>query len=422
MKRRRFFQSLTAAALTLPGTRLLGREHATQTLEMVPEDSGYYWELLRKSFPLTDERVYFNTGGLGPSPYQVIEAIDQKQLELETICETGHHYHEVVREKVAKFVGANTEEIAFTRNATEGMNFIARGVPLKAGDEIIMTTHEHPGGAVPWLAVAKQNDLRLKLIEPIHDAPQKMLELVEKTISPKTRVIMISHVPCTLGTVFPAKEICALAKARGLVTVLDGAQAVGQISIDLHDIGCDFYVTSGHKWLLGPKGTGFIYIAESAHEFYKPSFVGAYSDNGYDLNDMSLNFRQDAIVTEYGTRDAPKIWGIGAAVDFMQMIGKDRVQQRLHSLTTRFKNHLEAIDGVNCLTPRDESLSGGIVTFKMRQMKSTDVSKNLARDYQMRVRNIHENNINGTRISIHVFHSEEEIDRLGNAIAELAKA
>lgn len=422
MKRRRFFQSLTAAALTLSGTKLLGREQIGRLLEAAPPESEQYWQLLRNSFPLTDERLYFNTGGLGPSPYQVIEAVDQKQMELETICETGHNYHQMVREKLASFVGANPEEIAFTRNATEGMNFIARGVPLKAGDEVIMTTHEHPGGAVPWLAVAKQNGIAIELIEPFHAEPAKMLSLVENSISEKSRVLMISHVLCTLGTVFQAKELCALAKSRGLITVLDGAQAAGQIDLDLHDIGCDFYVASGHKWLLGPKGTGFLYIAEKAHDYFRPSFVGAYSDNGYDLNALALTFRKDAIVTEYGTRDAPKIWGIGAAVDFMNTIGMARVESRLRSLATRFKNRLDSIDGAHCLTPRDQGLSAGIVTFKLERLKSTEVSQRLARDYKMRVRNIHENNINATRISLHVFHSEKEVDALGDAVAALAGA
>lgn len=421
MKRRSFIQNLAGAFLLAPGSHLLSKTFQQPNLRAFSPDDENYWRLLRQSFPLTDQRIYFNTGGLGPSPFQVLQAVDQKQLELETICETGHNYHQEVREKVAAFVGANAEEIAFTRNATEGMNFIARGISLKAGDEVVTTTHEHPGGAIPWLAMAKQSGIKIRPIEPIHDDPEGMEKLIQKQITSRTRVLMLSHIPCTIGTVFQAKQLCKMAKAHGLISVLDGAQAVGQIQVNLHEIGCDFYVTSGHKWLLGPKGSGFVYIAEHAHEYFQPSFVGAYSDNGYDLNAQELAFRKDAIVTEYGTRDAPKIWGVGTAVDFMNMIGMQQVESRVKSLSSRLKNHLDEISGAYYLTPKNQELSAGIVTFKIENHESTEVNRILGQMYKMRVRNIHENNINGTRVSLHIFHSKDEVDALAQAISEIAQ-
>ncbi|MFQ5629935.1 MAG: aminotransferase class V-fold PLP-dependent enzyme, partial [bacterium] len=301
MKRRSFFQKLTGSLLLLPAAKLSAKTVIATPFSTISPQASNYWQLIRQSFPLTRERIYFNTGGLGPSPYQVLEAVDRKRLELETICETGHKYHEIAREKVAAFVGAKPQEIAFTRNATEGMNFVAHGLRLKAVDEVITTTHEHPGGALPWLAVAKQSGVKLKLIEPVHDDPDEMQKRLKSQIGCRTRVMMLSHVPCTLGSVFQVRQLCEMAKKHGLITVLDGAQAVGQIPVNLHEIGCDFYVASGHKWLLGPKGSGFIYISEEAREFFHPTFVGAYSDREYDLNALKLTLRKDAIVTEYGT-------------------------------------------------------------------------------------------------------------------------
>lgn len=420
MKRRSFLQNLAGAFLLAPGSHLASKTIQRPNLSAFSQDDENGWRLIRQSFPLAGQRIYFNTGGLGPSPFQVLEAVHEKQLELETISETGHHYHREVREKVAAFVGANAAEIAFTRNATEGMNFIARGIPLKAGDEVITTTHEHPGGAIPWLAVAKQSGIQIKLIEPIHDDPAGMEKLIQKQITSRTRVLMLSHILCTIGTVFQARQLCKMARAHGLISVLDGAQAVGQVRVNLHETGCDFYVTSGHKWLLGPKGSGFIYIAEHAQEYFQPSFVGAYSDNGYDLNALELAFRKDAIVTEYGTRDAAKIWGVGAAVDFMKMIGMQQVESRVKFLASRLKNHLDDIAGASSLTPKNQELSAGIVTFKIENHASTEVSRILGQKYKMRVRNIHENNINGTRISLHIFHSKDEVDALAQAIREIA--
>lgn len=421
MKRRRFLQSMGQALLAVPGASVLATStHRGLTSLRNPRSDD--WFLVRQAFPLTRERIYFNTGGLGPSPYAVLDAVEEKRRELEAICETGHQMHQVVREKVARFLNADPQEIAFTRNATEGMNFVARGIQLNPGDEIITSTHEHPGGAMPWLAKAKQRDLRIRLIEPVHDDPRALIELIRAQLTPRTRVLMLSHIFCTIGSVTPVQALCAFAREQGLVSVIDGAQAVGQIPVDLHGLGCDFYVTSGHKWLLGPKETGVLYISRVAQEKFRPSFVGAYSDAGYDLNALALRFRDDAIVTEYGTRDAAKIWGIGAAVDFLSAIGMERVATRARALASYLREQLIKLERVTWLTPANPAYSAGIATFRVEGIASTEVTRQLAKVYRIRVRNIHENNINATRISLHIFNSFEECDALAAAIHDLANA
>ena len=420
IKRRRFLQSFLGAMAAIPVAPVLNKLHAAPSVPFQGLDEPELWRLVRKSFPLTTERVYLNAGGLGPSPYPVLDAVESMRHELETISETGHHHFDEIRAKVAAFVGADDTEIAFTRNATEGMNFIARGVVLQPGDEVLTTTHEHPGGAMPWLAVAKDTGIRVRLFEPEND-PQKMLETIRKHLTPKTRVLMLSHMTCTLGTVFPVKEICALAKERGIISVLDGAQPLSQIPVDLHDIGCDYYTTSGHKWLLGPKETGFIYIAKDVRPSFKPSFVGAYSNVKYDLDKLELTYRMDSIVNEYGTRDAAKINGVGAAVDFMNAIGPERVFNRLHTLAMRLKPKLQEIPGVELLTPMDNASSGGIVTFRIKGMDYQKVSGILGEKFKLRVRNVGEHHINAIRASLHIYISEEEVDRVANAVAKIAK-
>lgn len=378
------------------------------------------WRLVQQSVPIAPSRRYFNTGGLGPMLYPVLEAIEEKMRELNSVSETGHQLHETVREKVAGFVGADPLEIAFTRNATEGMNFIARGIDLQPGDEILMTTHEHPGGAVPWLAVARDRKLRVRLFEPEND-PQAMIRVVEKNLSPRTRVLMFSHVTCTLGTVFPAQELCTLARRHGVISVIDGAQAVGQIPVDLHHIGCDYYTTSGHKWLLGPRETGFVYISRAVRPRFRPSFVGAYSDNGYDLDRLHLVYREDAIVNEYGTRDAAKLWGLAAAVDFQLAIGTQRILQRLHQLSDRLKQGLRSLSGIELLTPETHGNSAGIVTFRVKHLDYLQVAQRLIRQYHMRVRSVGEHGINATRVSLHIFNDEQDVDALLSALNEISK-
>ena len=393
---------------------------ARELAESFPQDDDAFWPFVRQLFPLTHDRIYFNAGGLGPSPYPVLEAMDAMRQKLEAICETGHHYHEPVRRKVASFLGADPDEIAFTRNATEGMNIIARGLNLRPGDEIVTTTHEHPGGAMPWLALAQQRGLKIRLFEPDND-PDIFLANLKKAVRSKTRVLMFSHVTCTLGTVFQAKELCQWARQRSIISVIDGAQAVGQIPVNLHAIGCDFYTTSGHKWLLGPKESGILYISKNAQTVFRPSFVGAYSDRRYDLDRLKLELRQEAVANEYGTRDAAKIQGIGAAVAFIQSIGAKRYYARIRQLGQRLKSALAEVSDLDLLTPMDPDRSAGIVTFRIRDKDYREVSRQLMKQYKMRVRNVGEHGIHATRVSLHIYNSEKEVDLLIQAIETIVK-
>ena len=421
LNRRTFFRQALGSFLFLGGWRSHGTGASLPAYSaQTSRQDARFWSMVRKLFPLSEDRIYFNAGGLGPTPYPVLEAMDALRQKLEAIGETGHHYHEPVRRKVAHFLGADPEEIAFTRNATEGMNFIARGIPLQRGDEIVTTTHEHPGGAMPWLALAREKDLQIRLFEPDND-PEIFMANLKRAVTPKTRVLMFSHVTCTLGTVFKAREICAWAKARRMISVIDGAQAIGQIPVQLTDIGCDFYTASGHKWLLGPKETGIVYISKSARPDFQPSFVGAYSDQRYSLDDLALEFRRDAIVNEYGTRDAAKVWGLGAAIDFIQSLGQRTYFRRIQHLSGVLKSSLQSLHGVELLTPLTKEQSAGIVTFRLIGRDYRDVSRQLMQQYRIRVRNVSEHQINAIRVSLHIYNSEKEINRLINALETMLK-
>jgi len=387
-------------------------------------DDAKFWQLVREAFPLTRERIYFNAGGLGPSPYSVIEAVHNATLEFEKLCETFHERLEPVREKTARFLGADPDEIAFTRNCTEGMNIIARGLqnPLKRGDEVLMTYHEHPGGAVPWLAVAKDIGILVRLFEPGKTAEEN-LNIIDRAITRKTRVLAISHVTCTTGLRFPAKEVCALARRKGVYSVLDGAQVAGMIPLNLHDLGCDFYCTSGHKWLLGPKGTGIVYVRKEMHEVFRPTFVGAYSESKYDLDELVLQYRKAAAATEYGTRDVAGIIGLGAALDFLNTIGMERVAAYNLALASRLKTALTEVPGTELLTPMAPEDSSAMVTFAFHRPEHTAAAHaRLEKQYRIRTRSVSEHRLNAIRISLHVYNNADEIDALLKALAEIVRA
>ena len=168
------------------------------------------------------------------------------------------------RDPLATFVGCNRDEIALLRNATEANSYIANGIDLKPGDEVLMTDQEHPGGEHPWNLRAKRYGIVLKKVtlpRPVIN-PEQVLDLVSAAITPRTRVLFFSHITTISGVVLPAKELCKLARDRGVISAVDGAHVPGMMRLNLHDLGCDLYSASPHKSLQAPKGTGFLYVRD----------------------------------------------------------------------------------------------------------------------------------------------------------------
>src|SRR5512140_1019055 len=228
MKRKDFLMSVAGS---LAGAAMLpGFQHASATPRVsagVPSiDPGdeQFWKLLREEFPLTHERAYLNTGGLGASPYVVIDAVKGKMDELEHICETGHDEGLLkrIKESAGRLLGCDADELAFTRNTTEGVNIVANGFPLKQGDEIITTTHEHVGNALTWVGLEKRAGTVMKFFEPSTHSQQENLDRIEKLITRRTRLISVPHIVTTTGLILPIKEIARLAKAKNLWFFVDG--------------------------------------------------------------------------------------------------------------------------------------------------------------------------------------------------------
>lgn len=427
--RRRFLQqcvggAVAAAAVSVSGCAPRAGHANLAALARTREDGDEerLWRTVRRQFTLAPGLAYFNAGGLGPSPAPVTEALVREMGALERVCETGHERVQAIREKVSTFLNCAAGELAITRNATEGMNLVARGLSLRAGDEVLLTTHEHPGGAIPWLALAKDSGIRVNLVEP-GEGGDDTLTRVAAALTPRTRVVTISHILCTTGLRVPAREIVQLCRDKGVICVLDGAQAVGMIPVDLHGLGCDFYVSSGHKWLLGPKGTGLLYIRADARGVWRPTQVGAWSDRQYDLDQAVLEFRPEADVVEYGTRNTPLVVGLGAAVDFLSALGMERVARRGRALALYLRQRLQAVPALEVLTPADDASSASIITVAAKD-EAVDV-KNWAQPlqarYQIRARPVGEHGLRALRVSTHIYNSFAELDRLVAALSELAR-
>jgi selenocysteine lyase/cysteine desulfurase len=410
MKRKEFLQSVTGAFIA--GRILPVGQSALPPMPSDPQHEEF-WEFVRQQFPLTHDRAYLNTGGLGASPFAVIDAVKAKTDELEKICETGHSEElwREMKETFAQFFGADPGEFAFTRNTTEGVNIVANGLPFSRGDEIITTTHEHVGNALPWLVMQQRTGIKLKLFTPSSASPQENLDRIAALVTKRTRLISIPHATTTTGLIFPVQEIVAMARPKKIWVFVDGAQTAGMVPVKLHDLGCDAYATSGHKWLLGPKETGLLYVRKEMQEVIAPRFVGAYSGGEFDLEKGTYELEQTAQRYEYGTVSIPLRVGLHAAVRFLQHIGIEQVWRRDRFLADRLAEGLRALPSVEVLSPADDRMRSAMTTFRHRSLPYLEMQKRLD-VLHLRTRGVGEGGVDGLRISTHLYNTPQEVDRV----------
>ena len=374
-----------------------------------------------KRYPLTDARAYLNTGGLGPSPYPVLDRLFETTMAQQRLSETGHRLIEAAREPVAAFLGAAPEGVAFTRNATEANNIVAAGLKLRAGDEVIFESHAHPGGSLPWLGRQKRDGIRVRIFEPDPTSAAGNLERIAALITPRTRVIQVSHVTAPTGIRFPVEAIARLARDRGLWFHIDGAQSAGMIPVDVGAIGCDSFATSGHKWVGAPHGTGLVYVHPDRLDEVEPVEVGAYTDARYELPDV-FDYYPTARRYEYGTRDAARIAAFAEAVRFLEEIGMDEVARYDAGLAQYLQARLRALPGVTVLTPADPALSAAITTFTVDGATAVELYNTFLNEYDLRCRIVTERGMEALRVSTHIFNDEDECARVVAAARAAAGA
>jgi isopenicillin-N epimerase len=262
-----------------------------------------------------------------------------------------------VRDALAAFLNVKRDELALVRNATEANNIVANGLDMKPGDEVLLTDQEHPGGRCAWEQRAARYGVKLAFVslpKPPATADQ-IVDLFDKAITPQTRIIFFSHITTTTGTVLPAKEICAMARRRAVLCHVDGAHAIGQIPLNLREIGCDFYATSPHKWLMAPKGTGTLFVREGLQKNLWVNIATA-NWNNYDLKADRFSW--------LGTSNLSVMVGLKAALDFFNTVGPARIYRRAHQLASEVRDRVARYPTLRIVNASADNFYGGMVAFE----------------------------------------------------------
>ena len=286
------------------------------------------------------------------------------------------------------------------------MNFVANGLDLNKGDEVINTNQEHGGGFAAWRQMAKRKGVIYKqAIMPVPaNKKQDILDAVFKEVTKKTKVIAIPHIISVYGTIMPIKEICQYAREKGIFTVIDGAQSVGQVDVNLKELKCDAYYSSLHKWLLSPPGSGILYLDESISQNIWPTLSSYNWDN---KEDKGFSLQQS------GTGNPSLRVGLDASIDFFNMIGRDRWFGRIKDLGRYLRNGLKTMNNVEIVSSHNEELCAGLTTYKVKNISGPDLQKLLWDKEKLQPRSVGKELL---RHSVHIYNNESEIDRTFSVI------
>ncbi len=408
--RRRFLSVLGLSALAWP--------RAVEALALRLEPGGAaddedFWRIVRSQFLIPDDRIYLNNGTLGPPPRVVVDAVAEHARRVAMTYPPGVDWDDL-EGAMAALLGGDPEGFVFPRNTTEAMSFVANGLDLPEGSEVVITDHEHIGGKSAWEVVTKRRgaELRRAVLPVPAPSSEALLEAVWGAVTPATAVVEASHVTFTNGTTLPVAELARRCAERGIVFAIDGAHPPGMLHLDLDRIGGDFYASSPHKWLLAPQGTGMLYLAERWRTELWPTLASGGWDD-LDIGAQRLN--------HMGTFDESRLAGLLAAVEFQRALGADRIEARVRWLRQRLRASLEQIPGLELVTPADEALSSAMLSFHIEGVDSLALQAHLSRTAKVRTRVISEYDFGWMRLSTHIYNAPAELDRVAEMLDEVAR-
>ena len=370
------------------------------------------WANVRAQFILDPGIAYMNNASLGMPPRQVVDAVAAGYAAISNEPLHGKHdlqsaIEDSVLPRLARMFGVVPSELSLTRNATEALHLQTVGTLLPPGAEVLITSQEHPAGSRPWRFREARGELRVREVFVPSPLPpvDELLDRMESAITPNTRALAFCHVTRG-GHLYPVAELCTLARDRGLVSLVDGAQAVGQFEIDISALGCDAYSASVHKWVLGPVGTGFLYVRESS----RADVVTAFAP------DATVDAPQ---LAPPGTADFPVRAAIGTALEFVSEIGLDQVEARCRFLSDYLKERLSHLSDVRLLSGARAQSAPGSTIFEKEGLDAVESVPLLERLAAVHIDEHQRDGHNAIRVSTHVYNTTAEIDRLVGALEAL---
>jgi len=370
------------------------------------------FQALREQLPALRDRVYLNTGTSGPMPLAAAragEALSRLILEegfaSPPAIEAYVKALDGARAAFARAIGAEASTIALMHSTSEGIGTVAAGIDWRPGDEVVFSDLEHISGIAPWVELSRR--IGVKIVNLRSEGGYLSADQFEHALGERTRLVCLSHVSYSSGAELPVKEVSALAHERGALVVVDGAQGAGNVPVDVEDIGCDFYAVPGQKWLLGPEGTGALYVNKRALEVLKPTRVGWASVAQEEPLKAEARLHVDARRFETGTVHAPAFAALAASIGVLESVGWDRIAARNRALASLARRRLASIEGARALTPEDRAT--GLLTFAIEGVDPDRAVKFLW-ERRIVIRSIPRRG--ALRASFHAFNNEEDVERL----------
>lgn len=366
MKRRTALQATAAGLFGLPLQRALAAAAPLPAIALFETDPTAYWSRIRdEQFLLPQWRVYFNNGSLGVAPRPVVDAVTDylqrsASLTVGGYPRWGYETLDQERAELAAYAGCHKDELALVHNATEAMSTFAAGLDLKAGDEVVITNQEHPSGRSGWLLRQARHGVKVR--EAAVPIPPKssaqLADILISAIGPRTRVLSFSGITSITGLVMPVRQICDAARAKGVITVVDGAHMHGQVPVKISDLGCDLFAGSPHKWMFAPAGCGLLYVREEMQDRLWPSIVSG---------DWDTKALKAGRYMRLGTNNRSIIEGLTAGLRFGRALGHERIYARIHHLGRMVFDHARRVPYIEMLTPDDDAMFAGLVSMRFKK-------------------------------------------------------
>lgn len=393
---------------------------------------------IKKDFPIFEHvpnLIYLDNASTSQTPSVVIQAMNEyyehyranTHRGLYTISELATQKYEESREKVAQFIHADSEEIVFTKGATHSLNILAYGLcqDLHPGDEIILTEMEHHSNLIPWQQMAKKYDLVLKFI-PITEDGRLTMSAVEDLMSPKTKILSVTHMSNVLGTINNLEKLEQIAHRNNLIFIVDACQSIPHLHLNVRQINCDFLVFSGHK-MLGPTGVGVLYGKKDLLKKLPPLEFGGHMVAEATFEEAT--WADSPYTFEAGTMNISGIIGLGAAIDYLESKDFQEIQSHESKLTDYALQELQKLSFIEIHGPKTTENKGGVISFNVKEVHSHDVAEILARD-NIAVRAGHHCAMplmsklgckNSVRMSVYLYNTQEDIEKLIDGLGKVQK-